>query len=349
MNRFRKAKKECRTIAPLRIAFAGGGTDLKTYYSEHGGNVLNTTISLRVEITICITEENKNEYYSMDTGQNASYPLKSNELSNSNCFLLRNIHQLVCNDYPELNRIPLQITSYSQVPYGSGLGTSSTICVALIQSLLKLIDLELTPHELAKYAYELERDKLQIKGGCQDHYAAAIGGINYMEINDNEITSNTLKLNEELLSELEISTVIAMGSMSRSSSEIIEKQNNSLMQSDNAITLNSLHSTKEIAMKLKNCLIKQDLDLFFQITKELWDIKRNFASCIIPKQYEVLRNNLISIGAHSCKISGAGGGGFITVFCDPKQKKKISDHLKESNFDIYPCNFTNNGSKSWII
>ena len=90
------------------------------------------------------------------------------------------------------------------MPYGSGLGTSSTICVALIQGLLKLISVELTPHKLASYAFELERIKLNILGGCQDHYAAAIGGFNFIEINNNEVIANSLLISKDIISELEI-------------------------------------------------------------------------------------------------------------------------------------------------
>ena len=341
--------KTIRSTAPLRIAFGGGGTDIANYSGIYGGLVLNSTISLKVEVTIKINSEGINSYFSMDTEQKVSYEICSDKFSNEICFLLRRVHLILIDDYPQLKQIPLLITSFSQVPYGSGLGTSSTICVALIKGLLHLIGVFLKPHELAEYAYKIERSRLNILGGCQDHFASAIGGFNFLEIEKEEVTSNSLIIDKNIISELEMSTILAIGKMTRKSSEIIQQQNNSLKKSKNEKTLNALHQSKIIALKLKKALVKQNLQDFFNISKDIWDIKKNFAPSIVPNSYSNLCSSLLNIGAYSCKISGAGGGGFITIFVEPSQKKFIIDFLKESNFNVYPFTFTPQGARSWIV
>lgn len=341
--------KTIRSTAPLRIAFGGGGTDIFNYSSRYGGSVLNSTISLKVEVTIKENSENINSYFSMDSEQKISYKLSSLSFSNDVCFLLRKVHLILMEDYPELKKIPLCITSYSQVPYGSGLGTSSTICVALIQGLLHLIGIFLKPHDLANYAYDIERNKLEILGGCQDHFAAAIGGFNFLEIIKSEATANSLIIDKNIISELEMSTILAFGKMTRKSSEIIKEQTNSLNNSSNEKTLNALHLSKEIAFQLKNALLKQNLEDFFEISKKIWDIKRNFAPSIVPNSYDNLYNSLMNLGAYSCKISGAGGGGFITIFVEPSKKKYLIDYLRKSNFEVYPFHFIQQGARSWTV
>ena len=338
-----------RSTAPLRIAFGGGGTDIFNYSSTYGGFVLNSTISLRVEVTIDKNSEGNNSYFSMDSEQKISYQLVSEDFSKDTCFLLRKVHLILMEDYPELKKIPLSITSYSQVPYGSGLGTSSTICVALIQGLLHLIGIFLKPHELADYAYKIERNKLKILGGCQDHFAAAVGGFNFLEINKNEITANSLRINKNIVSELEMSTILAIGKMTRKSSEIIKDQTESLKNSRSEKTLNALHISKKIAQELKNSLLKQDLKNFFDISKRIWDVKKNFAPSIVPNSYDNLYHSLINLGAYSCKISGAGGGGFITIFVEPSKKKYLIDYLRQSNFEVYPFHFVRQGARSWTV
>ena len=338
--------KTIRSIAPLRIAFAGGGTDLFEYYSKYGGNVLNTTLSLKVEVTIEQTNYDFNEYISVDTNQKIQFSRNSNNFSKEKCYLLRKIHLYLIEDYPELQNICIKIISFSQVPYGSGLGTSSTICVALIQGLLEMISVKLTPHALAEYAFEIERIKLKILGGCQDHYAAAIGGFNFIEMSKNEVIANSLLINKDIISELELSTILAIGKKTRSSSNIIKEQTKSMA---NQITIDSLHNSKLLAKELKNKLIKQQLNEFFEISKKIWEIKKQYASCIVPPEYENLQKSLLQLGAYSCKISGAGGGGFLTTFVDPGNKKAIIEHLENMKFKIFSFSFTEKGAKSWVI
>lgn len=215
-----------KSKAPFRIGLAGGGTDVNPYSEIYGGSVVNACISLYAHVSIEPLAGNKIILQSAD--QNFEEQLKwSFKLPvNGNFNLLKGAYNRIQKDYG-LDRKGLLIRTFCDVPPGSGLGTSSTLVVALIGAFMEMLGLSnsQSKHGIANYAYEIERKDLQMPGGKQDQYAATFGGINYMEFTKPEkVTVNPIEVSENFLNCLQNNLVLYFTASSRDSSSIIIEQ-----------------------------------------------------------------------------------------------------------------------------
>jgi D-glycero-alpha-D-manno-heptose-7-phosphate kinase len=213
-----------RSKAPLRIGLAGGGTDVSPYSDLFGGAILNATISLYANATIEPNDEKKIVLEAMDRNQRQEFDLTTELPLNGKLDLLKGVYNRIQKDYG-LKEQGFRLSTYLDAPAGSGLGTSSTLVVAIIGAFTEMLRLPLGEYDMAHYAYDIERNDLKLAGGKQDQYAATFGGVNFMEFYaDDKVIVNPLKVKQQYLFELENNLVLYYTATSRESSELITRQ-----------------------------------------------------------------------------------------------------------------------------
>jgi D-glycero-alpha-D-manno-heptose-7-phosphate kinase len=237
------------------------------------------------------------------------------------------------------------------VPAGSGLGSSSTLVVAMLAAYVEWLNLPLGDYELAHTAFVIEREEAGLQGGKQDQYAAAFGGFNFMEFGQNgRVLVNPLRVKEWVVSELEASLLLYYTGKSRTSAEIIEEQSRNV-RDRNSQALDAMHSVKEEAFRMKECLLRGDFQRLHQVMRSSWESKKRMASQITNEHIERLYACALSAGAHCARISGAGGGGFMIFLTDPIHKDKVAAalHAHHDGGMAYGCHFTAGGVQAWRV
>lgn len=263
-----------RSKAPLRLGLAGGGSDVSPYSDIYGGLILNATINLYAYCTIEETENGKIEINAFDAHCYKSYPFSKVLEIDGEASLIKGVYNRIVRTY-DLEIKSFKITTYSDAPVGSGLGTSSTMVVCVLKAFVEWLSLPLGDYELSRLAYEIERKDLGLSGGKQDQYAAAFGGFNYMEFLQNDLVIvNPLKIKRWIIDELEASMVLYFTGASRSSAAIIDEQKKNTSQG-NSDAIEAMHKIKQSAKDMKLALLKGDIDSFADILREGWENKEN--------------------------------------------------------------------------
>lgn len=337
-----------RSKAPLRLGLAGGGSDVSPYSDLYGGLVLNATINLYAYCTIEETDDGQVTLRSYDAGLDASYPLSDRLVLDGKAPLLKGVYNRVMRDFG-LTPQACRITTYNDAPAGSGLGTSSTMVVAILKAFVEWKALPLGDYEIARLAYEIERKDLGLSGGKQDQYAAAFGGFNYMEfLQDDLVIVNPLKVKRWILDELEASMVLYYTGASRSSAAIIDEQKKNTSQGHTEAVA-AMHRIKQSASDMKLAILKGDIDRFAEILREAWEDKKKMAGAISNPTIQEAMDTALQAGAKAGKVSGAGGGGFIMFVVDPVRKKEVEQALAALPGRIVPFQFTDGGAHGWKI
>jgi D-glycero-alpha-D-manno-heptose-7-phosphate kinase len=243
-----------RSKAPLRLGLAGGGTDVSPYSDEFGGAILNATISLYAYATIEPLEENAIIIRAADRNEEQRFDWNNELPINGQLDLVKGVYNRIQRDYSSPLR-NFRITTYVDAPAGSGLGTSSTLTVAILGAFNEMLRLPLGDYDIAHYAYEIERKDLNLAGGKQDQYAATFGGVNYMEFfGDDNVIVNPLRIRQEYLNELENNLVLYFTSTSRESATIIKEQQKNVLQK-NERSIEAMHHLKEQYKMMKEALM----------------------------------------------------------------------------------------------
>jgi D-glycero-alpha-D-manno-heptose-7-phosphate kinase len=341
-----------RSIAPLRIGLAGGGTDLPAFSDKYGGSVLNTTINYYAHCSIFKSDTNKIIFKAIDLDVSEEMDLNS-QISTKTLLL----HQATYTKFISLYNLsfqPITIATYSDVPPGSGLGSSSTLVVAIIKALSDWFNIPLGNYDIAKLAYEIERIDLGLSGGKQDQYAAAFGGFNFMEfLNNGNAIINPLQVKQKIIDELSEYLVLYYSGISRSaasiSDKIIHEQNKNVDKKINK-SLEAMKITKKISSDMKDALLKGDIKEIANLMNLSWEQKKLTASDVSNSNLDKIFKHAINNKALSCKLSGAGGGGFQIFLVDPINKYELIKFLKSfSKGFIINTQFTNEGCKSWRL
>lgn len=337
-----------RSKAPLRLGLAGGGTDVSPYCDSFGGLVLNATINLYAYCTIEETDDDCITIHSYDCALLESYPLADCLPIDGRASLVKGVYNRVVRDFG-LTPKAFRITTWNDAPAGSGLGTSSTMVVAILKAFVEWNALPLGDYEIARLAYEIERKDLALSGGRQDQYAAAFGGFNYMEFLPGDIVIvNPLKVKRWILDELEASMVLYFTGASRSSAAIIDEQKRNASKGTGS-AVEAMHRIKQSATDMKLAVLKGDVDGFASIVREAWEEKKKMASGISNPLIQKAMDVALAAGAKAGKVSGAGGGGFIMFVVDPVCKQAVESALKELGGTVMPFQFTDGGAHGWKI
>lgn len=337
-----------RSKAPLRIGLAGGGTDVSPYSDLYGGAVLNATISLYAHAAIEPLEVKKIILSAVDRHEQQEF-VWTKELSvNGGLDLLKGVINRIQKDY-SLPQQGFRLTTYVDAPAGSGLGTSSTLVVAVLGAFAEMLRLPFGEYDLAHYAFKIERNDLQIAGGRQDQYAATFGGVNYMEFfAGDKVVVNPLRIKQQYLFELENNLLLYYTANHRDSGKIIEQQAlNVLNKRESAIE--AMHQLKQQALMLKEALLKGKLDEFGEILDFGFRQKRKMADGISNPLLEEIYEAAKAAGATGGKISGAGGGGFMIFYCPGNTKYKVMNALEKFGGWSRQYQFVQHGLETWTI
>ncbi|HEX2683239.1 MAG TPA: dehydrogenase, partial [Ferruginibacter sp.] len=302
-----------RSKAPLRIGLAGGGTDVSPYSDQFGGAILNATISLSAYATIQPIAEDKIIVEALDRNEEQVFDLAPELPINGTLDLLKGVYNRIRKDHaPDLKGF--RLSTFVDAPAGSGLGTSSTLVVAVLGAFVEMLKLQMNEYSIAQYAYDIERNDLQLAGGKQDQYAATFGGVNFMEFSADKVIVNPLRIKPQYLHELESNLVLYFTSTSRESAAIINEQVKNV-QKKNEKSIEAMHHLKDQAKMMKEALLQGHLDEIGRILDYGFEQKRNMAANISNSSIEEVYAAAKAAGAMGGKISGAGGGGFMIFYC----------------------------------
>ncbi len=333
-----------RSKAPLRLGLAGGGTDLNTYCDRFGGYVLNASISLYVHCTIKVTNNNRILFSAQDINESIEMDSSTHLELNNQMDLFKGVYNRIVKDYVK-RPLSFELYTYSEVPSGSGLGGSSTLVVAIIKAFVEWLNLPLGEYDVARLAFEIEREDIGIVGGAQDQYAATFGGFNFMEFyDDKRVIVNPLRIKNWVIDELEASMVLYYTNITRQASQI-EDEKKSLLSNQKSLEL--MHEVKKDASLMKEYLLKNNLAKFAKILGKSWEAKKNVSHSITNDEIEKIYNLAIENGAYSGKVSGAGGGGFMFFMVDPIKKTNLVNILNKEKGEVMNFNFVKHGTKGW--
>jgi D-glycero-alpha-D-manno-heptose-7-phosphate kinase len=337
-----------RSKAPLRIGLAGGGTDVSPYSDLYGGAILNATISLFASATIEPLENGKIEFHAVDKGEIVICDSAMSLEIDGQLDLLKGIYNRVVRDFAK-KPLSFRLTTYVDVPPGSGLGTSSTLVVAALGAFTEWLRLPLGEYDMAHLAFEIERIDLQQAGGKQDQYAATFGGVNFMEFYaDQKVIVNPLRIKQHHLNELEHNLLLYYTSTSRFSSTIIEEQSRNVVNK-NEKSIEAMHNLKEQAVLMKEALLRGNVDAIGEILDYGFQNKKAMASGISNDLMDDIYLSARKAGASGGKISGAGGGGFMIFYCPANTRYSVMDALGKFGGSFKKYSFVQEGLTTWTI
>jgi D-glycero-alpha-D-manno-heptose-7-phosphate kinase len=335
-----------RSKAPLRIGLAGGGTDVSPYSDLYGGAILNTTISLYAWAHLKILDEPEIRLFAADRQEKEIYPNMRSLPLTGQLDLVKGVINRMQAHYG----IPVpgfELTTNVDAPAGSGLGTSSTLVVAILGVFVEMLGLPLGEYDIARLAYDIERKDLQLAGGKQDQYAATFGGVNFMEFYaDDKVIVNPLRIKPEYLHELENNLLLYYTDSTRESASIIREQQKNVSES-NQDSIEAMHQLKEQSRMMKEALLQGRLDEIGEILNFGFQQKRKMAKNISNSRLEEIYASALEAGATGGKISGAGGGGFMTFYCPDTTRYQVIEALERFGGRVRNYSFYPEGMTSW--
>lgn len=338
-----------RSRAPLRLGLGGGGTDVSPYCDLHGGFVLNATINKYAYATITTNHEGKVKFVAADHNKVVEYDLAANIAHDGVLELHVGVYNRIIKQFNDNKPLALTLATHSDAPPGSGLGSSSTLVVAMVKAFVELLNLPLGEYEIAHLAYEIERVDIGLNGGKQDQYAAAFGGFNFMEFYaGNRVIVNPLRIKNWILCELEASLLLFYTGVSRNSAVIIDEQAKNVTD-NNMKSIDAMHDLRQEATLMKESILRGDFKRFAESLDMSWEAKKKMAHNISNSHIEEVYELAKQAGARAGKISGAGGGGFMMFYVDPSKRVAVTQALDKFAGKVFDCHFTEHGSQGWRI
>ena len=338
-----------RSRAPLRLGLAGGGTDVSPYCDQYGGAVLNVTIDQYAYTIVEPTDDDRVCIVAADLGCCFETAADSAIDIAEPLILHRAVYRRVVEQFNAGQPLPCRMTTFCDAPPGSGLGTSSTMVVSMIKAFVEWLNLPLGEYEIAHLAFEIERLDAKLDGGRQDQYAATFGGVNFIEFHPQDrVIVNPLRVKNWIISEMETSLVLFDSGVSRSSAEIIREQTGNLTSNSGA-TLEAMHAIKEDAYRMKECLLKGDFDRLADCMRESWQAKKQLARNVSNNHLDEIIESALAAGARAGKVSGAGGGGFVTFLVSPERRTQVIRTLSQYEGRTMVCHLTRHGTEGWKI
>lgn len=306
------------TKAPLRISIAGGGTDLPSYYTKYGSNFISAAINKHVYIAL-------NRSF---TGKTILKYSRTEEVGDVN-HILHPIFREVLKLYPKLP--PLEIASFADIPSGTGLGSSGSFTVALLEAIHTFIDKPLGATQLAELAFKVEHTILGHPVGKQDQYIAAFGGLTHFNID----LKGKVKVKTIENTAIQNSLVLFFTGYSRNANELLSKQNIDLLN-QNLSVIDNLHETQHLTGKAAAALFNNDADALATVFNQQWELKNKRLPNSTHAGILAFYNLALANYALGGKLIGAGGGGFLLFVTKHKQrlKKALNPYLIEVPFKI---------------
>lgn len=330
----------------MRIGLAGGGTDVSPYSDIFGGAILNAAISLNAYATIQPTNNNKITFKSEDRGEKLERKSGKILQPDGNLDLLIGVYNRIIRDFTK-KQLSFELTTFVDAPAGSGLGTSSTLVVAILGAFAEWLKLPLGEYDMAHLAFEIERKDLKMAGGKQDQYSATFGGVNFMEFYKNDkVIVNPLRIKQDYLNELENNLLLYYTFTTRESAKIIETQSKNVIDKKEK-NIEAMHQLKEQSVMMKEALLKGEIDEIGKILDFGWKHKKKMAEGISNPKIDEIYDLAKKSGATGGKISGAGGGGFMVFYCPKNTRYKVMEALRKFKGEFKKYQFTKTGLTSW--
>lgn len=310
--------------SPVRISFGGGGTDLAAYYMRHGGMVVSATINKYIYGIVSKNFDTTFQVISADYRSVLKMPTDGSAYENNNLEL--RLSQVIYEHFDL--RAPLNIFIASEVPPGTGLGSSSVTSVTLCNIFSTLTGQSTSKAQLAETAYTIETQRMEAPIGKQDQYATAFGGLNCFEFTADGVKVTPLHMSATHIRTFERRLMLFYTGKTRHARDILHEQQ-SASEDRASRTVEALHRIKDLGWKIKSALEAGQLDDFGMLLDESWQQKKQLASGVtnefIDTAYDEARRN----GALGGKITGAGGGGFLLLYCPENQQMHVRTALEQ--------------------
>lgn len=324
--------------APVRISFAGGGTDLPSYYERFGGLVVSATIDKYFYVFLSQTDADEVQISSADFSAYARWSQGDDPVWDGRLDLPRAVlHDFNVGD-------GFSVFLASEVPPGTGLGSSSTVAVALTKAISTYLGQRPSPAEIAERAAYIEIEKLGSPIGKQDQYAASFGGLNVFVFERDRVEVQPLALDPDVRQRLESHLLLFYTGASRSANGILAEQRRSMSNGDGGV-LDALHAIKTLAGEARRALEEGRLRRFGEILHESWEAKRRLARGVTNERIDHLYRRARESGAVGGKIAGAGGGGFLLLCCEPAHRDAMRAAMRAEGLHHVPFRFDSGGAK----
>ncbi len=324
------------TRSPVRISFGGGGTDLPGFYERHGGAVVSTTINKYFYTFQNPRDDEKIQIISSDFQSLLTvedfYSLKFGEGFD--------IPSAVIKHYRIYHGFDLFMAS--EIPPGSGLGSSGAVTVNMVNLCSTLKKENLTQRQIAEDAYFIQREILNLPIGKQDEYAAAYGGLNFMEFSGNKVSVSPISIEREVKARLEKNLLLFFTGRTREATTILQKQDDSTKRDESSI-ITAMSRVKDNAYDIKRALELGDLELFGKLLDEAWRYKKEMStgitSSFLDHVYDIARKH----GALGGKITGAGGGGYFLFYCKEERREELRKVMEDEKLKFLDFKFSEKG------
>jgi D-glycero-alpha-D-manno-heptose-7-phosphate kinase len=323
--------------APLRISFGGGGTDLPAFYEREEGMVVSAALAKYVYVMI------------------NSIPGQPIEITSSDFqFHYSQITETALPEEGDLNlvfrileefgfRSGVSVFIASEVPPGTGLGSSGSVAVALIKALSVARGTRMTPDEVANLACNIEIDRIGSKVGKQDQYASSFGGVNQIRFTPDQVIVESMKLDHNKLIQLSSNLMLFFTGSSHSAGAILKEQADSVEAGDDHVT-SSLQFIRSQADEAANIIASGNCDPLGELMHQGWMAKRKLSNSVTTPFIDQCYGDALSAGATGGKITGAGGGGFLLLYVDPKFQHRVAQKMGEHGLTPMRCDIDSTGA-----
>jgi D-glycero-alpha-D-manno-heptose-7-phosphate kinase len=334
-------KVYARSRAPVRVSFGGGGSDLTNYFSEEKGAVISATITLYTHVTLIIRNDLLIKIQSKDLSSSlVAKNLKDESFAKNPSFgLIQSILKMVNPSFG------FELIIHSDFPMNSGLGGSSSLAVAILGCFNQFRKDQWNSYEISELAFQAERLHCNISGGWQDQYASVFGGFNFIEFNMDQNIVHPLRLNLNVISELEESLVLCFTGLKHNSGHIHSDQKKIAKKKN---LRNDIRKSVDLSYQIRNLLLRGELYEFSKLLSESWESKKKYDNKISSKQLDNVYDYALENGALSGKLLGAGGGGFFIFYTLPSNKLGLISALEQFGLKIFNFRFDNQGLQSWL-
>jgi D-glycero-alpha-D-manno-heptose-7-phosphate kinase len=326
--------------SPVRISFGGGGTDLPVYYEQFAGAVLSVAINKYFYTILGSRSDGRVQVISSDLRvfENwhdiANMSIQGSELE----IPLAVLKEVGCT-------VSVDLFLASEIPPGTGLGSSASVCVNILKTLTNYLHKPMSKYQLAEQSFHIARNVLGKHVGKQDEYAAAFGGLNYISFKEDGSTDvESLDLDPAILREFQSNLMLFFTGSAHHSWSILQEQESST-RAHTTSTLEALHEVKAVALRMREALKAGELHQFGELLHESWQAKRRISTKISTPRIDQLYACAREHGAVGGKITGAGGGGFLLLYCDAINRHAVREALSKEGVQEMAFGFDMQGAQ----
>lgn len=329
--------------SPVRISFGGGGTDLPAYYEQFGGSVLSVAINKYFYTVLTARSDGRIQVISSDLRVFQSWhDIATADLRGSSLEIpLAVLKEMNCD-------IAVDLFLASEIPPGTGLGSSASVCVNILKTLSTYLQQPISKYDLAERSFHIARHLLGKHVGKQDEYAAAFGGLNFISFHsDGSTLVEPVDVNPAVLAELQNNLMLFFtGSAHHSWSILKEQESSTRNQTGGAV--DALHEVKALGLRMRSALQQGDIRELGILMHEGWQAKRRISTKISTPRIDELYTLAREAGALGGKITGAGGGGFLLLYCEPQLQPAVREAMRQQDIQEMTFGFDMQGAQAIV-